>query len=104
MFYRRLPGDDAQHPKKKKIWISRIDLIYQDADILVEKYVEFVEDEAFEGEDAKGIWLDDATFQQSRTGGTSRGRPAAGPYWSWPFSLDSIQTRIEKHKMWRERR
>ncbi|KAG4441282.1 hypothetical protein IFR05_003210 [Cadophora sp. M221] len=104
VFYRRLPGDDAQRPKKKSIWTSRTDMIYRDGDILVKKDVELAEGDAFEGEDAREVWLDGATFQKSRFGGTSRGRPANRPDSSWPFCLDLMQTRIENYEMWRERR
>ncbi|KAH7350694.1 hypothetical protein BKA65DRAFT_593598 [Rhexocercosporidium sp. MPI-PUGE-AT-0058] len=102
VFYRRLPSESSNY-KERMIWTSRMDFIYQDEDILVEKASELVEDESFEGENAKEVWLDGATFQKVGTG-TSRGRPVGGPDWSWPFCLDLIQSRIGNYEMWRERR
>ncbi|KAH7420076.1 hypothetical protein BKA64DRAFT_716437 [Cadophora sp. MPI-SDFR-AT-0126] len=101
VFYRRLPSD-ALHPKERTIWFSRMDCIYQDEDILVKKRSSLVEDEAFEGEDAKEVWLGGATFSRMRRG-TSRGSPPGRPDWSWPFCEDLLQTKIENYEMWRAR-
>ncbi|PVH85141.1 hypothetical protein DL98DRAFT_568377 [Cadophora sp. DSE1049] len=101
VFYRRLPSD-AMHPKERTIWTSRMDCIYQDEDILVKKRSNLVEDEAFEGEDAKEVWLDGATFSKP-SWGTSRGRPPGRPNWSWPFCADLIQSKIGDYEMFRAR-
>ncbi|KAK0108170.1 hypothetical protein ONS95_002992 [Cadophora gregata] len=101
VFYRRLPGD-AMRPKQRTIWTSRMDSIYQDEDILVKKWCYLVEDEAFEGEDAKEIWLDGATFADPRMG-TSRGSPPGGTDWSWPFCADLIPRKIGNYEMFRSK-
>ncbi len=101
VFYRRLPHDsphDSPTKKVRDIWTSRMDCIYQDDDILVSKHFEVLEDEAFEGEDAKEVWLDGYEFPGRRSVGTQRGRMADEVDYSWPFYKDKILN----YDMWRE--
>lgn len=77
-----------------------MDCIYQDEDILVSKNVNVLENESFEGQDAKELWLDGFEFSKTRRA-TERGRQVkeGDPDYSWPFYKD----KISNYAMWRER-
>lgn len=93
VFFRRLPHDMADDASaEKQVWTSRMDCIYQDDDILVEKNMAVLDlgKGAFEGEDAEEVWLDGYVYAIKTSHGTGRGRPADEPDYTWPHFVEKV--------------